>query len=152
MRELSRLTEPSEPEVSLVAHTTLASSSSPQGDDFKKADVVDEGARNLLNDRSTSPEPTNEANDDAGQGHGVVEAALMAFKGEQRRAGRAHKVLRTTTAEQSSTRVSGLLTFIFTFENNARQLDKPHLVSSSLLLRAAGKPGQCKITFGRRTE
>ena len=111
MQELSRLKESSEPEaspevVSLVAHTTLASSS-PQDDDV--AVVVDEGARNLLNDGSTSPEPTNEANDDAGQGHGVVEAALMAFKGEKRRAGRAHKVLRTTTTEQSSTRVSGLL-------------------------------------------
>lgn len=93
LHELSRLTETSEPEASLtMAHTSAAASAEAAVVWVSKSD---ESARTKdLNNNTSSP-------DDTGQSHVVIEAALVAFKGEKRRAGRAHRVLRATTAEQS---------------------------------------------------
>lgn len=95
LQELSRLTETSEPEASSdvsIDHTS-ASAQAAVAWTSNANDALADGSSPLANA------------DDTGQNREVLEASLLAFKGEKRREERAHRILRTTTAEQSKVSV-----------------------------------------------
>ena len=100
LRELTQLTEA----VELKASPEVSTSHAPPRD--HDIDVT-----SAFNDRSCTYPPGTA--DEPDRGNEVLEAALVAFRGEKRRAGRAHRVLRTTTKERS--RVSMHCDFFETF-------------------------------------
>lgn len=100
LQELSRLTETSKPEASSDASIDHTSASA-------QAAVA---CTPNVDDASAGGSSTLANADDTGRNREVLEASLVAFKGEKRRAERAHRTLRTTTAEQSKVSV---LYFVF---------------------------------------
>lgn len=82
--------------------------------------------------------------DDSGRNDAVIEAALVAFRGEQRRAGRANRILRTSTTDKAKVRAN-LCYIYFVFSGfvvddvplSSRQTKSQHKVKKSLTLLIA---------------
>ena len=91
LRELTKLAEGVGPKASPEVSNTLILTAARDND-------VDVTAGSFKDRSCTSPPGTAE---ESARGNEVIEAALVAFKGEKRRAGRAHRVLRVTTADRA---------------------------------------------------